>query len=483
MLRYNDISKRGGSPVASQLIIESFYKTVINSVYDMIFLHDLEGNILDVNRKASQEMSYSSKELKTMKVFDLHPDDLKLDVYNPVLVKKQWQQCAVGDSVNFELQHVNKDGTLMPVEISAGKVESGGKEYFLAFVRDISKRRKREKEIEYLSYHDHLTGLYNRRYFEKESNKIDKSMLPLSIIMGDLNGLKIVNNSHGHTEGDKILKAAADILKKSVPKSALVARYGGDEFIISIPNTDLESAHEILYKIKEECTKIKAGEFPISIGMGTAVMDSLAENIKDVIKVADKEMNHNKLLETNSANNKMVQGLLSALRAKSDETVEHTERMTALAQKFGESLGIHNSQLIRLELLATLHDIGKTSIPGDILTKKGSLNDKEWEMIKGHPSRGYKIAASTNEFSVVAEEILSHHERWDGSGYPRGLKSKEIPYLARIISIIDAFDVMTSGRPYQQGISKTEALEEIKDCAGSQFDPELSEKFIELMSE
>lgn len=212
-------------------------------------------------------------------------------------------------------------------------------------------------------------------------------------------------------------------------------------------------------------------------------MDSLAENIKDVIKVADKEMNHNKLLETNSANNKMVQGLLSALRAKSDETVEHTERMTALAQKFGESLGIHNSQLIRLELLATLHDIGKTSIPGDILTKKGSLNDKEWEMIKGHPSRGYKIAASTNEFSVVAEEILSHHERWDGSGYPRGLKSKEIPYLARIISIIDAFDVMTSGRPYQQGISKTEALEEIKDCAGSQFDPELSEKFIELMSE
>lgn len=240
--------KRGGCPVASQLIIESFYKTVINSVYDMIFLHDLEGNILDVNRKASQEMSYSSKELKTMKVFDLHPDDLKLDVYNPVLVKKKWQQCAVGDSVNFELQHVNKDGTLMPVEISAGKVESGGKEYFLAFVRDISKRRKREKEIEYLSYHDHLTGLYNRRYFEKESNKIDKSMLPLSIIMGDLNGLKIVNNSHGHTEGDKILKAAADILKKSVPKSALVARYGGDEFIISIPNTDLESAHEILYK-------------------------------------------------------------------------------------------------------------------------------------------------------------------------------------------------------------------------------------------
>ncbi|MFW6273987.1 MAG: HD-GYP domain-containing protein, partial [Halanaerobium sp.] len=188
------------------------------------------------------------------------------------------------------------------------------------------------------------------------------------------------------------------------------------------------------------------------------------------------------LLETNSANNKMVQGLLSALRAKSDETVEHTERMTELAEKFGSSLGIHNSQLNRLELLAVLHDIGKTSIPASVLNKKGPLNDKEWEMIKGHPSRGYKIAAATTEFSVVAEEILSHHERWDGQGYPRGLKGEKIPFLARIISIIDAYDVMTSGRPYQQGISKEAALEEIAACAGSQFDPQLAEKFIELLA-
>lgn len=468
--------------MARQLIIESFYKTVIDSVYDMIFLHDLEGNILDVNRKASEEMSYTPEELTSMQVFDLHPDNSELDVYNPKIVKKQWQQCPVGSSVHFELEHLTKDGRPLPVEISAGKVENEGEEFFLAFVRDISERRKKEKEVEYLSYHDYLTGLYNRRYFEEELKEIDCSMLPLSIIMGDLNGLKIVNNSHGHTDGDRVLKAAAEVLKNTIPASALLARYGGDEFIISLPNTDSKAAHQVLYQIKNQCQKIKVGEFPISIGMGTAVMESLEQNIKDIIKVADKEMNHNKLLETNSANNRMVQGLLSALRAKSDETVEHTERMTELAQKFGRSLGIHNSQLNRLELLATLHDIGKTSIPGSVLTKKGPLNDKEWEMIKGHPSRGYKIASSTNEFAVVAEEILSHHERWDGGGYPRGLTGKEIPYLARIISIIDAFDVMTSGRPYQHSVSRKDALKEISDCAGSQFDPELAEKFVELLS-
>ncbi|TDO95243.1 PAS domain S-box-containing protein/diguanylate cyclase (GGDEF)-like protein [Halanaerobium saccharolyticum] len=410
-----------------QLIIDRFYKTIIDSVYDMIFLHDLEGNILDVNQKAFRSMSYSKEELCQMRVFDLHPQDSNKDVYDRKKVKKQWQDCPVGDSVQFELEHVDKNGGRIPVEISAGKVKENGREYFLAFVRDISIRKEKEEKIKYISYHDHLTGLYNRRYFEKELARIDSSMLPLSVIMGDLNGLKIVNNSHGHTTGDKILVKAAEILEASVPEQGMVARYGGDEFIMMLPNLNNRESHQILYQIKERCSRIKAGNFPISIGMGIATMNNLQENINDIIKIADKEMNHNKLLETNSANNKMVKGLLSALGAKSDETVDHTERMTVLARKMGKQLGIHNSELNRLSLLATLHDIGKTSIPASTLNKPGKLNDKEWEMIKGHPSRGYKIASATSEFAVVAEEILSHHERWNGSGYPRGLRAKEIP--------------------------------------------------------
>ena len=130
-----------------------------------------------------------------------------------------------------------------------------------------------------------------------------------------------------------------------------------------------------------------------------------------------------------------------------------------------------------------LHDIGKTSIPAEILTKPTKLNKKDWEMIKGHPSRGFKIASATNEFAVVAEEILSHHEYWDGCGYPRGLKGKRIPYLARIIAIVDAYDVMRSGRPYKKPMTKVEALAEIKRCKGSQFDPHLAEEFIRMIKE
>ncbi|RQD79369.1 MAG: diguanylate cyclase, partial [Halanaerobium sp. MSAO_Bac5] len=359
----------------------------------------------------------------------------------------------------------------------------GDQEYFIAFVRDITERKEKEAKIEYLSLHDHLTGLYNRRYFEQSLKKIDKSMLPLSILMADLNGLKIVNSSYGHTMGDKVLIKAAELLAEIIPESAVLARYGGDEFIILFPNCDSEQAHQYLYEIKERFARTELEGIPLSIGVGLAVMDSMAAEIKDIIKIADKDMNHNKLLETNSANNKIVKGLLSALSAKSDETVEHTERMTELAICVGRRLGIQNSQLNRLSLLAALHDIGKTSIPGDILTKAGKLTAEEWEILKAHPSRGYKIASATSEFSVVAEEILSHHERWDGNGYPRGLKAKEIPYLARIIALVDAYDVMRSGRPYKKAMSKKEAVAEIQRCKGSQFDPYLAEKFVEIIDE
>ncbi|RQD73769.1 MAG: HD domain-containing protein, partial [Halanaerobium sp. MSAO_Bac5] len=132
-------------------------------------------------------------------------------------------------------------------------------------------------------------------------------------------------------------------------------------------------------------------------------------------------------------------------------------------------------------LLSTLHDIGKTTIEEDLLKKADKLTEKEWKKIKKHSERGYNIANSSEEFALIAEEIYAHHERWDGSGYPRGLKRKEIPYLARIISIIDAYDVMTNERPYSKAITKEKALAEIKKCAGSQFDPELAEEFTLMM--
>jgi HD-GYP domain-containing protein (c-di-GMP phosphodiesterase class II) len=219
------------------------------------------------------------------------------------------------------------------------------------------------------------------------------------------------------------------------------------------------------------------------LSFGLAEKTEESENIEEVFKKADDAMYQNKLLKVKSTENKIIESLLSTLSVKSKETKNHAMRMEKLAHQLGKKEGLPSSELNRLSLLAVLHDIGKATIPEEILTKTGKLTDEEWEILKRHSETGSRIAASTNEFALIAEDILSHHERWDGKGYPRGLKEEEIPFLSRLITIIDAYDVMINDRPYSKAISSEEALEEINRCAGSQFDPRLAEDFIEMMTD
>ncbi len=341
--------------------------------------------------------------------------------------------------------------------------------------------KEEKKEIEYQAFHDQLTDCYNRRFFEEEMKRLDtKRQLPISIIMADINGLKIINDTYGHSTGDDLLVKTAETLNDSIRQEDILARWAGDEFVILLPHTKKQKAQKIVKRINGKNKKLGVKDIPISIGLGVATKNKVNQNIKKVLEEADDNMYQNKLLESRSASNKIVQNLLNTLATKSSETRKHAMRMTRLAHDLGEELSLTLSELNSLSLLATLHDIGKTTISEDILTKAGKLTEKEWQIIKEHPERGYKIAFSSEEFTVVAEEILHHHEHWNGNGYPDGLAGEEIPYLSRIISIIDAYDVMTNDRPYSKAVSKEEALAEIKDCAGSQFDPELAHEFIEL---
>ena len=350
------------------------------------------------------------------------------------------------------------------------------------FVRDITERLEKEKEIKYLAYQDSLTDLYNRKFFKAEMDRLDtERQLPISIIMGDLNGLKIINDSYGQKMGDQLLIKAAEMLKEVVREDDILARYGGDEFTILLPQTSNKTAKKIVKRIQHKSREQNVDEISLSISLGTATKLEKDKKITEIIKIAEDNMNQNKLSESRSSKSNIVQGLLNTLNAKSSETKEHALRMTKLAFDFGEKLELSTSELNRLSLLATLHDIGKTSIAEKILKKPGKLNDSEWELIKEHPERGYKIASASEEFALVADPILSHHEKWDGSGYPEGLKGEEIPYLARIITIIDSYDVMTNDRPYSKAMSQKEALAEIKSCAGGQFDPELANEFIKLI--
>ena len=338
------------------------------------------------------------------------------------------------------------------------------------------------KKIEKLTYKDSLTGLYNRRYFEEELKRLDtKRQQPISIITADINGLKIINDSLGHKKGDELLKKSAEILKEATRDEDILARQGGDEFVILLPQTEKKEAEKIIKRIKNENKLTKEDKLTVSIALGNATKNNINQDIYEILKKADNNMYQNKLSESSSTKSKIVQSLVNTLEVKSNETKEHTHKMTELAINFGKELMLSNSELNRLSLLSTLHDIGKITISENILKKPGKLTDAEWEAIKEHSERGYKIANSSEEFALIAEEIFTHHERWDGNGYPRELEKKEIPYLARIISIIDSYEVMISGRPYKKAMTKEKAIEEIESCAGGQFDPELAAEFIEMI--
>lgn len=349
----------------------------------------------------------------------------------------------------------------------------------IAVCWDITERKEAEERIHYITFHDSLTGLYNRAFLEAEMDRLDTvRQLPVSIILGDLNGLKLVNDTYGHSKGDEMLRTVGEILRSSCRREELLGRWGGDEFVILLPQTARERAEELSKRIKQRCRSAYIEDVPVSLALGFATKNDSSATVSDILKEAEDLMYKQKLTESKSTRSAIVSALLKTLRTRSYETEEHSCRMQIMALELGEALGLPDSELSRLALLITLHDIGKINVPRKILTKKGGLTSEEWKIIKKHPETGFRITRSTEEFAHVAEDILSHHERWDGSGYPRGLKGRQIPFLARIAAIVDAYEVMTNGRPYRKKISSERAMAEISRCAGTQFDPELVELFL-----
>lgn len=473
----NDITKRKELNQKLQTEKEKF-ASLFSNTPDPIIEIDSQGDIVNINDEFIKKFKYQPGEIIGENIDAALKQSGRKNSVNKSLTAK----LLAGEMLRKEVRRFDREGNpynflLKTVPITVEDEVVGG----YAIYSDITERKKKEQELIYKTNHDELTGLHNRSFLIKKLEELNKtSAVPLSIIMIDVNGLKIINDTFGHSTGDKVLKTVAEVLENLAREQDLVVRYGGDEFIILMPQTEITSARVTGEKIRQECDKRSQDNMPISLGMGFAVKNNPQEDLNGIIKEADDRMIQDKMINSKSQKNRIVKGLLDTLGAKSDETKEHAVRMEKLAQKLGKKIGVAEADMRKLSLLATLHDIGKTSIPEEILTKPGRPTEKEWEMLKSHPERGYKIAAASEEFSLVAEEILSHHERWDGQGYPRGLKEDEIPLLARIISLVDAYDVMTNGRPYQKAISREEALTEIKACAGTQFDPELAANFAKL---
>ncbi|MBO8127121.1 MAG: HD-GYP domain-containing protein, partial [Firmicutes bacterium] len=332
--------------------------------------------------------------------------------------------------------------------------------------------------------YDKLTGLFNRAYFEKTFTRLDTvSSLPLSLVMGDIDGLELINNAFGYSTGDEMLVKVATIFKEAAREGDIVARYGADEFIILMPKANEEVLRETCEKIHKLCDSDQLFFIKPSISLGYMTKTKICQDYEQLIKDIEDKMYQHKLFQGKSIHSKILASFQKTLHVKNHEADDHARRMQDMVLKMAKKLGLSDSETDDLCLLAALHDIGKIGIPEEILKKPGKLSEAEWEAIKKHPEIGYKIARGIPETAHIAEAILHHHERWDGTGYPQGLRGTQIPFYSRIISIVDAFDVMTHERAYKRAYSAGQALDELVRCSGTQFQPELVLIFLELIKD
>lgn len=405
-------------------------------------------------------------------------------------LKENFDRALAGESYSADIVFRNDKFTRVywknyyaPVKSIEGNIIG-----LTCFGLNITDQKKAEEGMLELTYHDVLTGLYNRTFFAEELRRLDTvDHLPLSVITGDINGLKLINDAFGHAEGDKYLIEISKILQCSISQEDVLARIGGDEFCILLPKTDAQCAQLIVDRIRESCeqyTSIANKEtYYASISLGHATKVKAEETFGKVFKVAEEYMYRRKMLDYKSQHSSIIASIKTTMFEKSNETEAHAARMAELSKKLGYALGLTEKEIDELELLSTLHDIGKISIDDSILSKCGELTEDEWLEIKRHPEVGFRITQTVPELKHISEYILCHHERWDGKGYPQGLSAEAVPLLSRILAIVDSYDAMTQDRVYRKAMSKEEAISEIRNNSGAQFDPIISKVFIEYVLE
>ncbi len=454
------------------------YRTIIHVSPVAVISLDYNFKVKSWSSAAEKLLGWTEKSVidKDIRQYLNGQDDLLTEHCNRAM------EGNIARDLELACKHYNGQEVIISLHIAPMWHYNGMIDGLTLVALDITERKQAEEKVHYMSIHDQLTGLYNRHLLEEKLLQFEQSeQYPLSIIIADLNGLKLVNDTYGHLTGDEMLKSAAEIIKDSCRDQDIVARWGGDEFIILLPGTPLKDAEQVQKKITKKCEGAYAGDIPISIALGLAVRGKGKIKISDVLREAEDNMYKQKLIESRSTRSAVLSTLLSTLAQKSYETEAHTRRMQEIANKIGSEAGLTEVELNRLSLLITLHDIGKINISEEILTKQGKLTEEEWNLIRKHPEIGYRIARATEEFAHVAEEIAAHHENWDGNGYPQGLKGEDIPLLARITSVADAYEVMSYGRPYKKAMTREEIIAEFKRCSGSQFDPALVEIFLSII--
>lgn len=360
---------------------------------------------------------------------------------------------------------------------------------------------------------DGLTGLYNHRYFHDtlgvKLKSYEKDNKPVSLVFIDIDYFKHYNDLYGHQKGDEVLRTIGLLLKNNIREGDIAARYGGEEFAIILPGTIEQDAVAIAENIrcKIEATYFEGEENQpkgkITASIGVSIYPDKAKSDIELIKYADDALYRAKFFNKNRVEIyysilddlkkdieekhidiiTSIKTLISVINAKDRYTYGHVERVVVYSRLLADKLGLSEEDKKTLIFGAYMHDVGKMGISEEILNKKMPLTQEEWELLKQHPVNGVEIIKPVDSLREIAPLILHHHERFDGNGYPNNLKGEGIPYLVRILTVVDCFDAMTSNRPYSNRKTYEEAYEELRRCSGTQFDATIANAFIEVIKE
>lgn len=460
------------------------FRTTLLSIGDGVIATDAKGNITLLNSIAQELTGFTQKEANGK------PLEEVFHIINELSGKRSENPAhrALSGGKVFQPAEdtllIARDGTQRYIEDSAAPIKSkqGDIQGVVLAFRDISEKKKKQQEIEYLSLHDQLTGLHNRRFYEQEVQRLDnEKYFPLTLVMTDVNGLKLTNDAFGHKAGDSLLQKIAEIMRRECRAKDIVARIGGDEFVLLLPKTDAKQAETIIARINAAIAKEEVCNYVMSIAVGYGVKRDNSVSMDEIFIKAEDAMYRNKLTDSSNVQSKTIDQIMNSLFAKNQRELFHSKRVGELCGAIVTEMGFSQPDIDQVRLAGLMHDIGKIGISEAVLNKEGKLNTGEWSEIERHPEIGYRILGSVNEFSKIADYVLEHHERLDGKGYPRGLSDTEISLQAKIISLADAYDAMTSGRPYKAPLTKEQALEEIKKHSGTQFDRNVAEVFIEMV--
>lgn len=460
--------------------------TTLVSVGDGIISTDENGNITFMNSSAEKIIGFQEIESigkpfeQVFRVVNGFTEELLNDTIKNVF--------STGKITELDSNTVliSKSGKNIPVESSIApiKINNGSIVGVILVFRNVAEKRKRQGKIEYLSYHDQLTGLYNRRFFQEEQERLDvQDNYPLSLIMADVNGLKLTNDAFGHLAGDELLQKASETMRRECRADDVVARIGGDEFVILLPRIKSDEAQSLVRRIKKAISMQKVGPINISISFGFATKDRSYQTMDEIFKKAEDNMYKEKLFESQSIRGNIINVLANTMYKKIKGEEEYYYKISNTCRAIGKRMGLSTKDVEELKTAGLLHDIGNITIDESIFIKSDKLAPEEWLEIKHHCEAGYHILSSVNDMAKISEYVLAHHERWDGTGYPKGLIGEEIPLQSRIIAVADAYNAMTSDRPYRNACTKEHAIEEIKNNSGTQFDPEVVNAFLELQQE